>query len=103
MNPSSSQSEDQELLELQQALAELTVRVADLRNRRNPTQRETNQEPQRNQQQRTFQIGDRVYFQLYGRRTEGTIVDRTPRRFRIRHNGTGHIYLRSDTTITLIE
>jgi hypothetical protein len=102
MNSSPSQSEDQELLELQQALAELTVRVADFRNRRNPEHRENNQEPQRNQQ-RTFRIGDRVYFQLYGRRVEGTIVDRTPRRFRVRHNGTGHIYLRSDTTITLIE
>jgi hypothetical protein len=93
-------SEDQELLELQRSLTELTVRVRELRSRRssNPL---TTPRPTR-QVHRSFRIGDRVHFQLNGITVEGVIIDRTPRRFRIRHTDTGHIYLRSDTTITLI-
>jgi hypothetical protein len=90
--------EDQELLELQEALSALSVRVAELRNRRTAVTTEI-RPPNSNQ---GFVIGDRVYFHLNGYRTEGVIISRTPRRYHIRHTNTGHIYLRSSTTITLI-
>jgi hypothetical protein len=100
MNPHrrASSDEDQELYELQEALAALTVRVAEIRNRR-PINIERRRTPNT---VHPFYIGDRVYFPLNGHRAEGVIIDQTPRRFRIRHNTTGHIYLRSATTITLI-
>jgi hypothetical protein len=91
--------EDQELYELQEALAALTVRVAEIRNRRPYTterRRRSNTEP------RPLSIGDRVYFKLNGHRVEGVVVGQTPHRFHIRHTHTGHIYLRSRNTITLI-
>jgi hypothetical protein len=95
--------EDQELLELQEALSALTVRVAELRNRRTAITNEA--QPLSNNQ--VFVIGARVHFQLNGHRVEGVIIDQTPHRFRIRHidrfgDNTGDIYLRSGTTITLI-
>jgi hypothetical protein len=90
--------EDQELLELQEALSALTVRVAQLRNRRTGNINET--QPLNNN--RGFVIGARVHFYLNGLRVEGVIIDRTPQRYRIRHIDSGHIYLRSGTTITLI-
>jgi hypothetical protein len=101
--PGTSHSEDQELLELQRALTLLTVRVAELRTRRTttPTQRQNHPSSEADNH-RTFDIGDRVYFRLDGSRAEGVIIDRTNRRFRIRHSTTGFVYLRSATTITLI-
>jgi hypothetical protein len=94
-----SSNEDQELYELQQALSALTVRVAEIRNRRplnNERRRHRISEP------RPLSIGDRVYFKLNGLSVEGVIIDQTPHRFQIRHIDTGHIYLRSGNTITLI-
>jgi hypothetical protein len=88
--------EDQELLELQEALSALTVRVAELRNRRTAITNEA-QPLSINQ---IFVAGARVHFYLNC--AEGVIIDRTPQRYRIRHIDTGHIYLRSGTTITLI-
>jgi hypothetical protein len=90
--------EDQELLELQEALSALTVRVAELRNRRTTITNEA--QPISNNQ--GFVIGARVHYHLNGFYAEGVIVGRTPQRYRIRDTNTGHIYLRSGTTITLI-
>jgi transcription elongation GreA/GreB family factor len=99
MNPQrrNTSAEDQELLALEEALAALTIRVAALRRRRTAAQT-----PPQTPQQPIFTIGDRVYFQLNGNRTEGVIIERTLRRFRIRDINTGHVYLRSGNTITLI-
>jgi hypothetical protein len=91
-------SEDQELLELQEAISALTVRVAQLRNRRTTI----NSAAQLPNSTQVFAPGDRVHFHLNGSLAEGVIIDRTPRRYRIRDVNTGHIYLRSSTTITLI-
>jgi hypothetical protein len=90
--------EDQELLELQEALSALTVCVAELRNRRAAITNEA--QPLNNNQ--GFVIGARVHYHLNGFYAEGVIIGHTPQHYRKRDINTGHIYLWSGTTITLI-
>jgi hypothetical protein len=79
---------------LEQDLAALTLRVAAIRRRVNPS-------PTSNQRLPT--VGDRVRFHLAGRDSaEGVIIGITAHRVRIRQDSTHHVFLRAPHNITII-
>jgi uncharacterized Fe-S cluster-containing radical SAM superfamily enzyme len=85
---------DDELQELEQQLATLTLRVATLRNQVSLD---------RAQAPRPLAIGDRVSFNITGRgRTEGVIIGTTARRVQIRQDITSNIISRAPHNVALI-
>jgi hypothetical protein len=83
-----------ELQALEQDLAALTLRVAEIRRRVTPR-------PRRNQ--RLPIVGDRVRFHLAGRYSaEGVIIGITAHRVRIRQDSTHHVFLRAPQNVSII-
>lgn len=82
-----------ELAELEEQLAALTLRVAQLRARADAETPPI---------QRPLTIGDRVQFIISGRRYEGIIIGITASRVRIRQDATHHIFLRAPHNVERI-
>jgi uncharacterized Fe-S cluster-containing radical SAM superfamily enzyme len=81
-----------ELRDLEQELASLTLRVSDIRNRINLGVTPTSS---------PLSIGDRVRFNIVGQgRVEGVIVATTAQRVRIQQDTTSNIYLRAPHKVT---
>ena len=82
---------DTELQQLEQELAALSIRVAELRNRRDTVA------------ERGLRIGDRVRFTFEGRHNaEGEIIGTTAQRIRIREDRTSNIILRAPHNVRRI-
>jgi uncharacterized Fe-S cluster-containing radical SAM superfamily enzyme len=83
-----------ELHELEQELASLTLRVASIRSRVNHAT---------DPNLRQLSVGDRVRFNIVGQgRAEGVIVGTTTHRVQIQQDVTSNIYLRAPHKVTPI-
>lgn len=83
-----------ELAELEEQLAALTLRVAQLRARSNAENTEALRVPT---------VGDRVRFYIAGQGyADGVIIGITASRVRIRQERTNHIFLRAPHNVTLL-
>jgi hypothetical protein len=85
---------NEELADLEQQLASLTLRVAEIRSQINPGSTRL---------PRTPTIGDRVRFHIAGQgNVEGIIIGATEHRVRIRQDGSSHIILRAPHNVTVL-
>jgi hypothetical protein len=87
----------EELQQLEAALAALTLQVAHLRSQ---AAGRTDISPSIDENGREIRIGDPVSFKLAGQLTEGIVIGLTPHRIRIRQDRTHHIFLRAPHNVT---
>jgi hypothetical protein len=86
-----------ELHEVQQHLAHLTLRVAEITNE---IAAQGDEPPPGTN--RPLRIGDRVKFVVRGRQTYGTIATITTHRVKIRQDQTNYIIIRAPHNVTLL-